>query len=261
MPKLPSLQFYPKDWLGDPVSWCSLAAQGLWLRMLFIMHDSGRYGHLCNRDGSPLPPVFVAKACGIDLVQYECLLAELDAAGIPSRNRCEVIFSRRLLRDQERRKQFSKSKAKLRKETASNRVHTVSTQCPPSLHLQSAFASIKQEQKPPPVSVEEIPEVPLIVPTEVWEKFVKYRKEKSGKVLKPSTIEYIGRKLLKLKADGYDPVEIIEQTIENGWTGLFAITGGKENGNGRNGRGPQTSTEHVDQMRRNAKVLGLDFTG
>ena len=40
MAKLPYIQLYPGDWLRDSVAGCSLAAQGLWLRMMFVMHDS-----------------------------------------------------------------------------------------------------------------------------------------------------------------------------------------------------------------------------
>jgi hypothetical protein len=92
-------------------------------------------------------------------VQYESLLAELDDAGVLSRNKREVIFSRRLLRDQERRKQFQKSKEKERQSKSNNsehktynRVNTESTQSPPSLHLQSVFALAELNTKANPAS-------------------------------------------------------------------------------------------------------------
>ena len=34
-------------------------------------------------------------------------------------------------------------------------------------------------------------------------------------------------KLEKLKNDGFDPVKIIEQSIESGWKGLFPIKEGR----------------------------------
>ena len=105
--KLPAIQFYPGDWLRDHVSGCSLAAQGLWLRMMFLMHDSKDYGYL-GTECVPLAPEFVSRKCGCDSVdQYTTLLAELEAASIPSRNKKNVIHSRRMVRDASARERSS----------------------------------------------------------------------------------------------------------------------------------------------------------
>ncbi len=94
--KLPAIQFYTGDWLRD--AGCSLGAQGLWLRMMFIAHDSPRYGYL-ETNGSPTPPETIARRCGCDLAQYETLLSELVEAGVPSISASGVYFSRRMVRD------------------------------------------------------------------------------------------------------------------------------------------------------------------
>lgn len=96
--KLPAITFYPGDWLRDAVAGCSLAAQALWLRMMFIAHDSTRYGYL-EVNGSPMQPETIARRCGCDLAQYETLLSELVAAGVPSRSESGSLFSRRMVRD------------------------------------------------------------------------------------------------------------------------------------------------------------------
>lgn len=44
MGKTPAFQFYPGDWLRSEVAGCSISAQGLWLRLLMVMHDCDRYG-------------------------------------------------------------------------------------------------------------------------------------------------------------------------------------------------------------------------
>lgn len=99
MSKLPHIQLYPGDWLKDNLAGCSLAAQGLWLRMMFMAHDAERYGYLAM-NGSAIPSDFIARKCGCDgLAQYETLLAELDRAGVPSRTPDGVIYSRRMVRD------------------------------------------------------------------------------------------------------------------------------------------------------------------
>lgn len=101
--KRPAFQFYPGDWVRDPVAGCSLAAQGLWLRMMVVAHDSDRYGFL-SQNGAPIPPDAISRRCGCEsITQYEALLAELFQAGVPSRTPEGVIFSRRMVRDEELR--------------------------------------------------------------------------------------------------------------------------------------------------------------
>lgn len=102
--KLPAITLYPGDWLRDDVSGCSLTAQGLWLRMMFLMHDSDRYGYL-SMNGSVIPSESLARRCGCDsLTQYEALLSELGRAGVPGVTKEGVIFSRRMVRDAKKRK-------------------------------------------------------------------------------------------------------------------------------------------------------------
>jgi hypothetical protein len=97
---LPWLQFYPADWLSDSVAGCSLAAQGLWFRMLFVAHNARRYGHL-EADGKAIPDEQLSRRCGCSSVdEYRSLLAELFAAGVPSRTSEGIIYSRRMVRDQ-----------------------------------------------------------------------------------------------------------------------------------------------------------------
>ena len=113
MKKLPAFPFYPGDWLRDAIARLSLAAQGLWLRLMILMHDSERYGHLCQ-NGSPIPPEQLARHCGCSLVEFESLLAELESAGVPSRTRDGIIYSRRMVRDAEERKKATERKRRER---------------------------------------------------------------------------------------------------------------------------------------------------
>ena len=106
--KLPFIQLYPGDWLRDSVSGCTLAAQGLWLRMMLLAHDSERYGYL-SINGSPMPPETIARRCGCNLAEYETLFAELVSAGVPSISDKEIIYSRRMVRDASLRQTRAKS--------------------------------------------------------------------------------------------------------------------------------------------------------
>jgi hypothetical protein len=103
--KRPSFQFYPGDWVRDNVAGCSLSAQGLWLRMMVVMHDSERYGYL-SINGKAISDELLARKCGTTLAEYRVLMAELDAAGVPSRTPQEgLIYSRRMVRDERERAQ------------------------------------------------------------------------------------------------------------------------------------------------------------
>ena len=98
MKKLPWLQFYTGDWESDAVAGCSLAAQGLWLRMMCIAHKSERYGYLVQ-NGSSIPPESIARRCGCTLEQYDSLLSELLRAGVPSTSADGTLYSRRMVKD------------------------------------------------------------------------------------------------------------------------------------------------------------------
>lgn len=96
---------YPDDWTTDPVAMCSLAAQGLWLRMMFVMHRySQRYGFL-EYAGKPMPEETVSLLCGVPLDEYLKLLSELKEAGVPSFTSNNTLFSRRMVRDARKRAQ------------------------------------------------------------------------------------------------------------------------------------------------------------
>jgi hypothetical protein len=98
---LPWLQFYPADWESDSVAGCTLAAQGLWLRMICVMQTSRSYVCL-EVDGKPIPDELLFRRCGcVSVEEYRGLLAELFAAGVPGHREDGVIYSRRMVRDQQ----------------------------------------------------------------------------------------------------------------------------------------------------------------
>ena len=116
---LPHIQLYQGDWLKDPVAGCGLAAQGLWLRLMFVMQESPHRGFLClppdeilpdfclGKHGGklkPLPDSYLARRAGTDLLQYQELFKELWIVGVPSKTESGVIYSRRMVRDEALRK-------------------------------------------------------------------------------------------------------------------------------------------------------------
>jgi hypothetical protein len=107
--KRPSFQFYPKEWIWDlALRQCSIAARGLWADLLCLMHEGTPYGHLADERGA-LPLEFVLRLVGLPLDEYSRLLAELAERGVFSRTEDRVIFSRRMVRDEERRAQLAEN--------------------------------------------------------------------------------------------------------------------------------------------------------
>lgn len=104
MSKLPAFQFYPGDWLKDPLLRCvSSAARGLWIDMLCLMHESGRRGYLQFETGDPMLPVHIARMTGVEHDEVTGLIAELRTSGVLSCTEHGTIYSRRMARDESKR--------------------------------------------------------------------------------------------------------------------------------------------------------------
>lgn len=101
--KRPAFQFYPADWRKDTeLQSCGIAARGLWHELLCIMHECEPYGHL-TVSGAPATDAQAARLAGVDLRDYRKLLAELFAAGVPGKTDAGIIYSRRMVRDEQLR--------------------------------------------------------------------------------------------------------------------------------------------------------------
>ena len=64
--------------------------------------------------------------------------------------------------------------------------------------------------------------LPGWLPADAWEQYVQHRKDKRSK-LTDNAQRLCIRDLEKLKEAGQDPRAVIEQSISNGWTGLFPL--------------------------------------
>jgi hypothetical protein len=95
-------KFFWSDWQGDPaLRLCSLAAQGLWMRMLCVAasHDPIGYVAVAGR-GLEIPDL--ARLTGEDESEVQLLLGELERNGVFSRDRHRRIYNRRMVRDAKR---------------------------------------------------------------------------------------------------------------------------------------------------------------
>lgn len=98
----PWMKFFPRDWRGDQaLRVVSLAARGLWMECLCIMHEARPYGHLLV-NGRRVGDDALARMVGISADEVRSLMAELREAGVFDMTREGVVFSRRMVRDQEK---------------------------------------------------------------------------------------------------------------------------------------------------------------
>lgn len=96
-------KFYWDAWLNDiNLQSCDLAAQGLWINLIAIMHKSEQIGYLVI-NGRPMTVCDIAKRVGIRKDRAERLLQKLIDNDVCSVNEEGVVFCRRIVREEKRR--------------------------------------------------------------------------------------------------------------------------------------------------------------
>lgn len=99
--------------------------------------------------------------------------------------------------------------------------------------------------------------LPDWLPEEAWRDFVAHRK-----ALKAPVTELSKKRLLatleKLRAEGHDPVEVIDQSIATGkWTGLFAVKSSARRGATK----PQNQHDANERFRRGVEEKRAAIAG
>lgn len=95
----PWFKFSPTSWRGEQsLRAVSLAARGLWIECLCIMHEAKPYGHLVL-NGTAIGDDTLARMIGAPVDEVSALMAELRQAGVLSVTGNGVVVSRRMLRD------------------------------------------------------------------------------------------------------------------------------------------------------------------
>ena len=97
-------------WRSDPgLRMCSLAARGLWIDILAVMHECQPYGHLVINGRAPTPRQIAALVGYTTEREVKNCLEELENANVFARTEGGAIFCRRLVRDnleRQRSKEF-----------------------------------------------------------------------------------------------------------------------------------------------------------
>jgi hypothetical protein len=232
MGKAPAFQFYVKDWLSDPqLRMASFQTKGIWIDILCLMWESNDRGKLTGTIQE------FCKMLGATEEEFTGFLIEakrLNFASVTKSNNesnAEVTLeNRRMVRDEKARKNNALRQSRFKSNAKSNTkvTHEVT---PPSSTASSSPSSNNNNK--PLIS-------PLKIPDWVSEDiFSEYQKARSKK-LKPASFNKFFSKLKRLSEQSkVTPEEILNQSIENGWDGIFAI---KEATHGNNGYGNRTGT-------------------
>jgi biotin operon repressor len=86
--------------MKDPaVRSVTVAARGLWIDMLCLMHESDRRGYLQHATGRPVSAEQLARMTGCSASEVARLLRELEECGVFSRTEAGVIYNRRMVLD------------------------------------------------------------------------------------------------------------------------------------------------------------------
>ena len=97
--KAPAFQFYPADWRKDiELQSCSIAARGLWIELICLMHQAQPYGKLMV-NSKQIDDKTAAKLIGIDRRKYQKLLQELLQNGVARKDEEGTIYSKRMVAD------------------------------------------------------------------------------------------------------------------------------------------------------------------
>lgn len=97
---LPWVKWRFDKWRGDEgLRVCGLAARGLWIELLAIMHGGQPYGHLAINGRAPSSKQIASLVGMTSEKEVVALLRELEEAGVSSRSEDGLIYCRRMIRD------------------------------------------------------------------------------------------------------------------------------------------------------------------
>lgn len=217
----PWMKFYPRDWRGDQaLRAVSVAARGLWIEMLCVMHEASPYGHLVL-GGHAVSNDVLARMAGLGAEECGGLLAELESAGVLSRTRKGIIYSRRMVKDNSRSEKGRKSIARRWKQEPENPQENRQPNSSPNSHpiTQKPEARSHKEREDKPLSARVLPDW---LPAEEWRGFETMRR----KIKKPMTERAAAmalRKLGELRDRGENPAAVLDQSTLHCWQDLYPI--------------------------------------
>src|SRR2546421_7379510 len=114
MGKIPSFQFYPRDWLTDAnLRRCTPLARSVWMDLLCIMWECDIRGVL-STDGEAWSDDEIATAVPGDTYKNRLALQELLRNRVAKRNDIGAVYSKRMVEDDQQRQKWRVRQSKKR---------------------------------------------------------------------------------------------------------------------------------------------------
>lgn len=117
-------------------------------------------------------------------------------------------------------KEEKEKKEKENKNTDTSTVPSVSTVPPVSTNEVLGDSTHNRDKLTEIIIKPPNPQIPEWLDLEIWESFKEHRKAKRSKIT-PTTQKMIFKKLEAWKESGHNPNQILENSIVNGWQGIF----------------------------------------
>ena len=223
-----------RDWTGDPrIRLVSLAARGLWLECLCLMRTAPRTGYLETSRGVPVPDGSLARIAGVPEEELPAIMRELSDAGIPSiEEQTGVWYCRRMVEESGKAGKCSEAGRRgggnpaLKSDERKPRERAERKAAKPEKETKvSSDAACASAQS----SAESVPFAALMSPEQssspefsaAWSQWISFRKQKKNAIQENTARLQLAK--LASYADISTQVAVIEQSIMQGWTGLFDL--------------------------------------
>lgn len=227
MSRDPWLKFYPADWLVDiKLQTCGLAAQGLLINLMCIMHQSDKYGYLLINGTKP-EPSSIQRLTRISQDEYQSYLSELLANGVLKEDPYGVIYCPRMVRDWELRQAKRRvgsmgGNPSLVNQEVNHQVNQVVNQQVNQETQQVHDKLVNPRSQKSEVRIrkrkqtDNVFSLPEWIPQKTWTEFLAHRKKQRAEVAPESYPTIVG-KFENLRAQGWPPEKAVDIMVEKGW--------------------------------------------
>lgn len=228
MGKAPAFQFYVRDWLSDPqLRSAATSTKGIWIDLLCFMWEAPERGRLTG-----LTREHIAKMTGATEQEIDLFLMEaetLNFGTVTHHHKKITLENRRMVREEKKRKANAdrQSRHREKQKDLSNAPRNAKVTSPSS---SSSSSSKNNTPLPPSSHSEKIRSIlPESLPWNLWVEYRKHRRKTKGGMTEHAE-ELMAKKLTQFASEGYDPVHLVNETIEKGWKAINPEWVYKDNG-------------------------------
>jgi uncharacterized protein YdaU (DUF1376 family) len=254
MSKSPAFQFYPKDWLSSQkISLMTPAEEGAYIRLLcYCWNDED-----CS---IPDDDEMLARMSRLGEEWLKGSSRVVRGCFIAHPTKVRFLTNERLLDERDNQKKWKEKCANGGKKSGEARRIAASMEMKGSSILvevnsntasPSSSSSSKQKKRDDIKNIsspkEKFSEIPPWLTKTDWDDFVKHRRALKAPMSVNAWARSLGA-LSRLRDAGHDPADVINQSIVNGWSGLFPL---RNQAGGSNGQRKESSTERYTRLTKN----------